>query len=148
MVDETDTLYGETIRNFLTLYRHLRRYGREMQQEGISGRKVSALRYLIEAGPLAIGQLSAYLCVSDSSTSEMVAWLEERGHVTRNRWAEDNRVVLVEVTPSGRGLVARTSLGGIPRLREAIKSLPGERLGVVNDAMATLIELLEIENGC
>ena len=67
MVDADETLYRETIQQFLALYRYLRRYGRQMQQEGISGRKISTLRYLIEAGPLTIGQLSAYLCISDSS---------------------------------------------------------------------------------
>ena len=143
MGDVPERLYGQTIQEFLSLYRYVRCYGRQMHQEGISGRKISTLRYLAEAGPLTVGQLSDYLCINDSSTSTMIADLEERGHVTRTRSPEDNRVVLVEITDQGRELLARTPLGGIPLLREALKMLPPERLSRIHEALATMNELLE-----
>lgn len=147
MAEANETLYRETIQKFLLLYRYLRRYGRQMHEEGVSGRKISTLRYLIEAEPLTIGQLSDYLCISDSSTSSMIAWLESNGYVTRTRSREDNRVVFVRVTSTGREIVQKTPLGGVPLLREALKTLPPERLGVVHDAMETMVDLLEIRVG-
>ena len=144
MADVNETLYRDTIQRFLALYRYLRRYGRQMQQEGISGRKISTLRYLIEAGSLTMGQLSAYLCISDSSTSALIAWLENKGLVTRTRSRVDNRVVLVDVTPTGRDLGQRMPLGGIPLLREALKGLSEERLATVHDAMTTLTDVLGV----
>jgi DNA-binding MarR family transcriptional regulator len=147
MAEANETLYRETIQKCLLLYRYLRRYGRQMHEEGVSGRKISTLRYLIEAGPLTIGQLSDYLCISDSSTSAMIAWLESNGYVTRTRSKEDNRVVLVDVTPAGQEIVQRTPLGGVPLLREALKTLPPERLEVVHEAMETMVDLLEIQVG-
>jgi DNA-binding MarR family transcriptional regulator len=136
-------LYRETIQEFLCLYRYLRCYGRQRQQEGISGRKISTLRYLIEAGPLTVGQLGDYLCISDSSTSTTIADLKKRGYVTRTRSPDDNRVVMVEATDQGRELVARTPLGGIPLLREALKTLPPDRLALIHAALETMNELLE-----
>ena len=56
-----EALYTETINKFLTMYRYLRHYGRQMQQEGISGRKITALRHLLQSGPLTIGQIRDYL---------------------------------------------------------------------------------------
>jgi DNA-binding MarR family transcriptional regulator len=147
MSDVNETAYRETIQQFLQLYRYLRKYGRQLQQEGMSGRKISTLRYLGEAGPLTIGQLSAYLCISDSSTSALVSWLEEGGYVTRTRSIEDNRVVLVDVTPLGRQIVQMTPLGGIPLVRETLKALPPERLAIVHEAMATLVDVLETRGG-
>ena len=147
MSDENEATYWETIQQFLRLYRYLRGYGRQLQQEGISGRKISTLRYLIEAGPLPIGQLSDYLCISDSSTSSLISWLEDRGYVTRTRSKEDNRVVFVDVTAAGRELVQQTPLGGIPLLREALRTLPPDRLAVVHEAMLTLIDVLEMQDG-
>jgi hypothetical protein len=44
-----------------------------MHTKGISGRKISALRHLLDAGPCTIGELSAYHHISDSTTSEMMA---------------------------------------------------------------------------
>lgn len=143
MTDLDECLYRETIQEFLSLYRYLRCYGRQMQQEGISGRKISTLRYLVGAGSLTVGQLSDYLCISDSSTSSLIAWLEGRGYLTRARSPEDNRVVLVKVTDRGRELAARTPLGGIPLLREALKTLPTEPLARVHEALKTMNDLLE-----
>jgi len=147
MVDLDETLYRETVQHFLLLYRYLRQYGRQMHKEGISGRKVSTLRYLAESGPLTVGQLSAYLCISDSSTSVMLAKLEKDGYVTRTRSSTDNRVVLVDLTSVGQQIVQNTALGGIPLLREALRTLPQERLDVVHEAMATLVDTLEIGEG-
>lgn len=136
----------ETMAKFLTLYRYLRQYSRQMHQEGISGRKIATLRYLIEAGPRTVGQLSTYLCISDSSTSALVDRLEEWGYATRTRSAADHRVVLVAVTPQGQAFAAKTPLGGVPLLREALRTLSEERLAVVHEAMTTLVEILEMKN--
>jgi DNA-binding MarR family transcriptional regulator len=138
-----ERLYRATLQEFLSCYRYLRRYGRQMHQEGISGRKISTLRYLVGVGPLTIGQLGDYLCINDSSTSTLIAHLQRKGYVTRTRSLDDHRVVLVEVTEEGRELVERTPLGGIPLLREALKTLPPERLALVHEALKTMNELLE-----
>ena len=143
MTETNERLYRETIQEFLSLYRYLRHYGWQMQQEGISGRKISTLRYLVEAGALTVGQLADYLCINDSSASTTIADLKHRGYVTRTRSPEDNRVVLVEVTDRGRELAARTPLGGIPLLREVLKTVPPERLAQVHEALEMMNELLE-----
>ncbi len=143
MTDTDERLYRETIQEFLCLYRYLRHYGRQMQQEGISGRKMSTLRYLLDVGALAVGQLGDYLCINDSSTSTTIADLKKRGYVTCTRSPEDNRVVLVEITEQGRELLAHTPLGGIPLLREALKKLPPDRLTPIYEALKAINELLE-----
>jgi len=143
MSDMPERLYRQTIQEFLSFYRYLRHYSRQMHQEGISGRKLSTLRYLAEAGPLTVGQLGDYLCINDSSTSTLIADLKQRGYVTRTRSPEDNRVVLVEITGEGRELLARTALGGVPLLREALKTLPPDRLSLIHEALETMNTLLE-----
>ena len=146
MSEAGQTLAQETIGKFLSLYRYLRQYSRQMHEEGISGRKISTLRYLAESGPRTIGQLSAYLCISDSSTSALIDRLEEQGYATRSRSQADHRVVWVDATLAGRELVARTQLGGIPLLREALRTLPEGRLAVISEAMTTLVEILEMQD--
>ena len=143
MTETNERLYRETIQEFLSLYRYLRHYSRQMQEEGISGRKISTLRYLVEAGALTVGQLADYLCINDSSASTTIADMQKKGLVTRTRSPDDNRVVLVEVTDRGRELAARTPLGGIPLLREVLKTVPPERLAQVHEALEMMNELLE-----
>ena len=145
MDDPSKGLYTETTRKFLTVYRHLRRYSRQMHQEGVSGRKLSALRYLHETGPHTVGQICDYLYISDSGASELIARLGKMGFVTRTRSDADNRVVIVDLTPAGRELAQAPPRGGVSLLRERFQTLPRERLSVINEAMAEILTLLEID---
>jgi DNA-binding MarR family transcriptional regulator len=139
-------MFTETMHQFLTLYRYLRSYARQMHGEGLSGRKISTLRYLLEAGPCAIGQLGDYLYINYSSTSELVDRLEQAGYVTRTRSDVDNRVVIVTLTPAGRAAAEGTPLGGIPLLRERLKALPPERLSRIKEVLDEIVQLLEISD--
>jgi len=143
-VNQDTPQYIDTIHKFLALHRYLRRYSRRIRAEGIGGRKVSALRYLLETGPRTIGQLSDYHYISDSSASEMVAELVRLGYVTRTRSESDQRFVLVDLTEAGREFAQDAPLGGIPLLRERLRALPPERLALINQALTDLNQLLEI----
>ena len=145
MGDPTENAYTETMQKFLTVYRHLRQYSRQRHEEGISGRMVSALRYL-EAGSRTVGQIRDYLYISDSGASELVARLEKMGYVTRTRSNVDNRVVIVDLTSAGCDLVQKTPLGGISLLRTQLRMLPQERLSAINEAMTEILTLLEIDD--
>ena len=140
------SLYTETINTFLSVYRYLRQCGRRMHAEGIGGRKVAALRYLCDEGPLTVGQVRDYLYVSDSSASELVARLEEKGYVQRTRSHRDNRVVVVSLTKQGKEIADRVPLDGVPLLRERLKDLPPDRLAVIRDAMADISKILDLAN--
>ena len=144
MEDPTTTQYTETTRKFLTVYRHLRRSSRQLHEEGVSGRQLSALRYLHETGPHTVGQMREYLYVSDSGASELIARLEKMGFVTRTRSAADNRVVIVDLTPAGRELAQEPPRGGVSLLRERLQTLPQARLAVIDEAMTEILTLLEI----
>lgn len=145
--DRDSDLYSETIHAFLRLHRYLRKYSRRIHDKGISGRKLSALRYLLEAGPRTVGQLSDYHDISDSSASEMVAQLCRLGHVTRTRSDPDQRVVVVELTAEGREFARLAPLGGIPLLRERLRALPPDRLSTIRDVLRELQRLVEIDDG-
>jgi DNA-binding MarR family transcriptional regulator len=147
MDGQHEALYLETIHTFLTVYRYLRKYSRQLHREGFSGRKIATLRYLLEAEPLTIGQLRDYLYISDSTTSELVAKLEDAGCVQRVRSKEDNRVVLVSLTPYGREFAQSAPVGGIPLLRERLKALPLERVALIHKVLADIMQILEIDDG-
>jgi DNA-binding MarR family transcriptional regulator len=145
MVQETQKAALDATQKFLVLYRHIRRYSRKTQCEGVRGRDLVTLRYLNEAGRSTIGQICEYLFISASSTSELVSRLEVAGYLERRRSTKDSRVVYVELTPKGREIAEQPPTGGIPMLRERIKTLPPERLQLLEEAFASLIEIMEID---
>ncbi|MGC9348275.1 MAG: MarR family winged helix-turn-helix transcriptional regulator [Anaerolineae bacterium] len=135
----------DVIQKFLLLHRYVRRYGRKTHRDGLRGRELATLRYLADAGPLTIGQISDFLYLSASSTSELVSRMEDAGYVARRRSTEDCRMVFVELTFEGERLAEETPLGGIPLLRERVKTLPPDRLKMVDDAFSDLIRIMEID---
>ena len=64
-----------------------------------------ALETLLHRGALYQGELAAKLLRSCGSITAVVAGLEKRGLVRRERTKEDQRFVRVELTPKGRKLI-------------------------------------------
>ncbi|HUX22869.1 MAG TPA: MarR family transcriptional regulator [Spirochaetia bacterium] len=146
MTTKDDPSYVAAIHSFLTLFRYLRRYSRKIHESGKSGRQLSALRYLLDNGPTTMGRLSDYLYITDSTTTELISKLEEAGLVSRTRSRSDNRVVEVALTDAGQIVAVSNEVGGIPLLRERLKSLTPEELHAVQETFDRLNSLLGLED--
>jgi DNA-binding MarR family transcriptional regulator len=137
--------YIDAVRSLLTLHRYLRRSSKMRAESGISGKQHATLR-LLEAGSRTIGELSRLLFTGDSATSELVAKLEKDGLVQRRRADEDNRIVRVSITESGREVADRTPLAGMPLLRERLLEFSAEELRAIHDSVRTVLDALELSD--
>lgn len=138
------SLAEQAAHKFLLINRYLRQYSRQMDNQGVRPREFSVLRFLLEGGPATVGQIQEYLYRSASVASTVIDKLEEAGHVTRTRSLEDNRVVMVELTPAGQAIAEQVPMGGIPLLRRRLPTLSEARLVQMNGALDDLMELMEI----
>jgi DNA-binding MarR family transcriptional regulator len=138
------SLAEEVIHKFLTMNRYLRQRAHQMTDQGIRPPEFAVLHFLRESGPATVGQVQAYLYRSPGTTSMVIAGLEEAGYVTRTRSEQDNRVVIVELTPAGRDLAQNISPGGILLLRQRLHDLPAERLQLLDEALAEMMRLMEV----
>ena len=138
-------LAGEAIHKFLIINRYLRQYALQMTEHGVRPREFSVLRFLLESGPATVGQIQEYLYRSASVASTVIAQLEADGYVMRTRSPEDNRVVIVELTPAGREIAEKAPMGGIPLLRRRLVTLPPERLQIINQALDDIMALMEVQ---
>jgi DNA-binding MarR family transcriptional regulator len=77
---------------------------------------------------LAMGELAETLDVSQASATGIVDRMEQRGLVQRTRATEDRRVILVEVTESGRETLAGIALDRRERLAAMLDHLTDEEL--------------------
>ena len=144
MEQSTEVLANEAIHKFLILNRYLRQYARQMTEQGVSPREFSILRFLTESGPATVGQVQEYLYCSASVASTVIGKLEEAGYLTRTRSVDDNRVVNVELTATGREVAQANRLGGIVLLRRRLPTLSSERLQTINAALADIMQLMEV----
>lgn len=142
MTDRQDILADRVTQQFLRLLRHVHGYSHQMQRHGLSGRQMSILLRLAEGGPATVGQMARYLYRSKSTTSTTLAALEKTGYITRTRSQRDQRVVTVEITPAGLEAIARIPIGGIPLLRQQIRTLSPQELEETIVAIERLMGLL------
>lgn len=139
-----EPLSDRVFHQFLNLLRLKRQYASQLADaQGIKPREFSVMRFLDETGPASIGQIQAFLHSSPSTASALATQLEDAGYVTRNRSTEDNRVVLVDLTASGRAVAQQAPFGGLPLLRRRLRGLPEERLHEIGAVIEDLTALME-----
>ena len=101
----------------------------------LDGLEITYTQYLVlstlsEKGPLTIGQVAQHLDLESSTVTPLVKRLEKSGFVTRQRNPDDERQVLVQLTPSGKKMRASANCLG-PILLKA-SAMPVDRLIALN----------------
>lgn len=144
MSQDPNLLAEEVIHKFLLVNRYLRQYARQMTDQGMRPWELAVLRFLLKSGPATVGQVQGYLYRSAGTTSMLISQLEEAGYVTRTRSTQDNRVVIVDLTATGRQLAQETPMGGIALLRHRLGGLPETRLQRLDEALADIMQLMEV----
>lgn len=83
-------------------------------------------------GPQSVGQIAEQLGVNPSNASRHCDRLQRLGLVTRNRSADDGRVVQIALTAAGRRLLDAVTGHRREALAEVVRRLPeGERADVL-----------------
>jgi len=95
-----------TVRAFDAVYREL------LSEHGLSYPQYIALMTVGEHGPLTVGRLGDLMGLDSGTLSPLLKRMESAGLVRRARDPEDERRVLVSVTPTGRDRLA--ALGDVP----------------------------------
>ena len=98
---------------------------------------------LWENAPLSVGQIGARLGLESSTLTPLIKRLEQAGQVTRTRDSQDERRVMVALTPSGQEMEARAK--DIPACVEAATGLDHDGIKWLREELSTLREALERE---
>jgi DNA-binding MarR family transcriptional regulator len=139
-----EPLSDQVFHQLLALLRLKRQYDHLIENErGLKPRDFSVLRFLLDSGPVKVSQIQTFLHHSPSTTSALIAQLEEAGYVSRNRSAEDNRVVIVSLTATGQTVAEQAPFGGLPLLRRRLSRLDDGRLQEINAVLVELMQLME-----
>jgi MarR family transcriptional regulator, 2-MHQ and catechol-resistance regulon repressor len=95
----------------------------QLADRGLGLSEFAVLEVLHHKGPLPLSAVRDRILVSGASTTYVVKKLEERGLVRRNASADDQRVVIAELTPKGRTLIDGVFPDHVARLRELMAGL-------------------------
>jgi DNA-binding MarR family transcriptional regulator len=111
-------------------------------ESGLSLSQLSLLDAVATHGPLGVGQIATYAGVSGPSATRMLKQLERDGVVTRQRSAEDERKVQVDLTEHGRDLVERQRQALRQAQREHYEQLTPEQRAVFVDVLQQMATML------
>ncbi len=134
------------VRNLLSLMRYSHRLGHRLRREhGISGRRLSVLRYLGESGEHSVSEISHYLNLRDGTVSPLLDGMAQDGLVTKERCANDSRKVLLKVTEYGREVAASAPMTAFGLLRQELPTLSLNELSAIDAAVARIVELAQLD---
>jgi DNA-binding MarR family transcriptional regulator len=108
----------------------------------LSRTEAGVLSTLID-GPRRITELAATEALAQPTITQLVDKLEGRGLVVRGRSGDDGRVVLVEISATGRERLEELRAVIRANMREALADLPDAELTELAHASETLGGLLE-----
>lgn len=110
------------------------------QQTGISGALVWVLREVGQSPGLRVSELAETMAIHQSTASNLLDKLQERGLIERDRSTDDQRVVRVFPTRSGEALVRRFPQSARGLLQEALLKLPPVSLHSLNRLLEQLLQ--------
>ena len=90
------------VEDLLALYHLIRRASHPVKRGEITTEQYWLLLRLRRSGPMSIGQLADALGITGSSVTTSSKRLERAGLVQRERQSDDERMVLVALTPQGQ----------------------------------------------
>jgi homoprotocatechuate degradation regulator HpaR len=110
-----------------------------LNEHGVTEQQWRIVRALIDQGPLEPRQIGQLCGLSSPSLAGVLARMDDLGLVQRERMAEDQRRVMVALTPKSRALAARMA----PRI-EAVYQAIEAHIGAdfIGRFYATLDELI------
>jgi len=110
------------------------------QQTGISGTLVWVLREVGVSPGLRVSELAETMAIHQSTASNLLDKLQERGLIERDRSTDDQRVVRVFLTRSGEALVRRVPQSTRGLMQEALLKLPSASLHSLNRLLEQLLQ--------
>jgi DNA-binding MarR family transcriptional regulator len=113
------------------------------RREGFSRTAAATLTRLANSGPTRLTELAVAEEVSQPSMSGLAARLVDQGLVHRGSDPQDARVVLLSLTPAGRGVVARRREARTQRLAAALSGLTEDDVRRITAAVPALNRLAD-----
>jgi MarR family transcriptional regulator, organic hydroperoxide resistance regulator len=106
---------------------------------GIPGAQLWALHEVSRADGLKVGELAHRLGVHQTTVSNLVGRLQASGLVRKGRSPQDQRIVHIHLTPSGRKALKNAPTPARGLLPDVLDDMSAAQLRKVHDGLAVLV---------
>jgi len=134
------------LRQFRLVFNAVRSHFQQVEKAvGLGGTQLWALSLVREQPGIGIGALARAMDIHQSTASNLVKTLVERGLIAAAREAEDRRTVQLRVLPAGTRLLRRAPVPLDGVLPSVLHDLDGATLARLKIDLACLIALLHVD---
>ncbi|MBI3155376.1 MAG: MarR family transcriptional regulator [Burkholderiales bacterium] len=136
---------ARVLRRFRQVFTAVRSHFQKVEKQvGIGGAQVWALGVIAEQPGLAVGSLARAMHIHQSTASNLVRGLVERGLVQTERGAADRRTVYLRLQPAGTELLARAPAPHAGVLLQALRELDPATLAQLEADLARLLQQMGV----
>jgi DNA-binding MarR family transcriptional regulator len=122
-------------------------YSKELNKKyQVSASQLNCLLALHENGPLPPSQIAKHIMVKSSTVTGIIDRLEQKGLVNRSRTSRDRRVIIVELTESGRTLAENAPPPIQQRVIEGLERLPQSEIEKIVLGLNMLTRMLDVQD--
>jgi DNA-binding MarR family transcriptional regulator len=119
----------------------IRSYGPALEELGLTYPQYVTMLVLWERSPLSVGEVGERLHLDSGTLTPLLKRLEEAGLVSRSRDPQDERRVVVALTPAGRALRRRAE--DVPRRVASCFGLGAAQARELHAVLRTLADTLD-----
>lgn len=141
----TDSLApaNRVLRQFRVVFNSVKTHFRQVEREaGVGGAQLWALSVIERRPGIGVTELSRELDIHQSTASNLLKSLVERGLVVTSREGLDRRSVALRIQPAGQDVLRSAPMPFTGVLPDALSSLDADTLGRLEHDLSKLIALL------
>lgn len=140
-------LFQEVLKNFRIIFRSTQTFSRWVEKEsGVSSAQLWMLWELYNEPGLTVSRLANALSIHQSTSSNMLDKLQQRGLIYRDRNGSDQRVVRLFLTDSGAALLAKAPRPAQGALADVLLRLPDNALADLDSGLVQLVAALKVKD--
>lgn len=137
----------EALKKFRVVYSSVKKHFQHIEAQcGVSGAQLWAIVEISRTPGLSVCELAQALSIHQSTASNLLAGIEKKGFLLKERTGADQRVVRLYLTKKGKDVVGRAPEPSIGVLPDALQHLPNEVLDSLNANMDVLISLMHLKD--
>jgi Transcriptional regulators len=135
------------LRQFRQVFNAVKTHFQQVEKKvGLGGAQVWALSVIQQSPGIGVGALAAAMNIHQSTASNLVRTLVERGLVTMARNPDDRRVVQLKLLAAGTRVLRRTPGPYSGVLPEALATLDSKTLKRIASDLAKLMKVLKVDD--
>jgi DNA-binding MarR family transcriptional regulator len=146
VVQERANRAHNILKSLRIVFRSIQAHSRQVEKEsGVSSTQLWMMWEIFNVPGMKVTKLAEALSIHQSTCSNILDKLQQKGMIKRERSGPDQRVVHLHLTEKGTGLLAKAPRPAQGAISDVLHKLPDDVLGDMEVSLAHLVGALQVK---